>query len=257
MDCVIVAGGVPSEDDPLYPLTKGQPKALLDMGGRTMLERVADALHKARTVDEIVVVGLGDDKGMSFERPVFHVPDQGSLVGNAIAGIDWLMNNRPPTSHFMGCSADIPAITSAIVDQHVEACRPLDKGIYYTLIDKPTMEARFPDSNRTFVKLKGQEIAGGDLVIMRFDVVHQNRELWESLTNARKHAWKIARAVGIPTMLRLVTRQMRVIDIEKTAQRLISAPAKVIMSPYAELAMDADKLHQVERLRQEVAGLDD
>jgi len=253
MDCVVVAGGIPSEDDPLFPLTQGQPKALLDMNGRTMLERVTDALQSSRSVDEIVVVGLGDDRGMRFQRPVFHVPDQGSLVGNAVAGIDWLADNRPSANQFMACSADIPSITGDIVDQHVETCRPLEKGLYYTLVSKETMESRFPNSNRTFVKLKGVEVAGGDLVIMQFDVVHQNRELWERLADARKHAWKIARSVGLPTLLRFVTRQMRISDIENTALRLMGAPAKVIMSPFAELAMDADKPHQVDRLRRDLA----
>jgi GTP:adenosylcobinamide-phosphate guanylyltransferase len=257
MDCVIVAGGVPGQEDPLYPFTQGQPKALLDMGGRTSLERVADALQGADCVDEIVVVGLGDDRGMRFQRPVFHVADQGSLVGNAITGVDWLLENRPAASHFIACSADIPTLTSAILDEHVDRCRPFDKGLYYTLISKETMERRFPGSNRTFVKLKGLEVAGGDLVVMQFDAVHGNRELWQNLANARKHAWKIARSVGLSTMLRFITRQMRLSDIEATAYRLMGAQAKVILSPFAELAMDADKPYQIERLRQEFIGQDD
>lgn len=253
MDCVILAGGIPEPDDPMYSSTQGKPKALLDMGGRTMLERVVDALQSSRSVEEIVVVGLGGDLGMRFQRPVHHLPDQGGLVSNGIAGADWLMRERPKASVFLACTADIPTITGAIVDQHIDGCRPFDKGIYYSLVSKETMEARFPGSNRTFVKLRGAEVAGGDLAVMQFAIVHQNRELWHSLTNARKHAWRIARGVGLGVLLKLLTRRLSPADIEATAFRLIGVPAEVIISPFAELAMDADKPHQVEMLRAQFA----
>ena len=63
MDCIVTAGGLPGPEDPLYEYTQGKPKALLDMGGRTMLERVMDALQSARHVDRIVLVGANDDEG--------------------------------------------------------------------------------------------------------------------------------------------------------------------------------------------------
>lgn len=253
MDCVILAGGIPEPEDPMYVSTQGKSRALLDMHGRTMLERVVDALQSSRSVEEIVVVGLGSDLGMQFQRPVHHLPDQGSLVSNGIAGAEWLMQNRPGAAVFLACSADIPTISGPIVDQHLERCRPFDKGIYYSLVSRETMEARFPGSNRTFVKLRGADVAGGDLVVMQFAVVHQNRELWVNLSNARKHAWQIARSVGLRVLFRLLTRRLSVSDIEATAFRLIGVPAAVIMSPFAELAMDADKPRQVELLRAEFA----
>ena len=45
MDCVVIAGGVPQEEDLLFSYTQGKPKACMDMNGRTMLERVVDALQ--------------------------------------------------------------------------------------------------------------------------------------------------------------------------------------------------------------------
>ena len=38
MHCLIIAGGTVRPEDALYPYTHGRPKALIDMGGRTMLE---------------------------------------------------------------------------------------------------------------------------------------------------------------------------------------------------------------------------
>lgn len=249
MDCVVMAGGVPTVDDAIYGYSQGRPKALIDMNGRTMLERVIDALQSACSIEDIVVVGPGNDMGMQFQRPVNHVSDQGSLVANALAGINWLRQQKPDTKVVFLCSADVPTITGDIVDRFIDLCRPFDKAIYYCFATQETVETRFPQSNRTFVKLKGVNVAGGDVAIVQADLADSHEELWQAMTNARKHAWKLARIVGLRMLLKFLLRRVSIADIEATAERLINRPGKVILSPDAELAMDADKPHQVELLR--------
>ena len=252
INCVIMAGGLPQPDDPLYPLTQGKSKVLLDMGGRTMLERVADALQNAQSVGEVVVVGLGSDLGMTFQKPVSHLPDQGSLLKNALAGIAKVRELHPETNLVLLCSADIPTLTPAIVDDFIEKCRPFDKGMVYNFVDKPTLEARFPGSNRTYVKLKDALIAGGDITLIQADLADTNQDIWEALTNARKHAWKLARVVGLRFMLKFLLRQLSFADIEDAAYRITGRPCQVMLNPHAEIAMDADKPEQVELLRADI-----
>lgn len=249
MDCIVVAGGAPAPDDPLYSYTQGEPKALLDMNGRTMLERVVDALQDARDVDDVIVVGLGDDRGMTFRRPVYHLPDHGGLISNGVAGLEWLRRHKPETELVMLSTADVPTITGPIIDAFIDACRPLDRALYYNFVTQETMEARFPHSNRTFVKLAGANVAGGDVLIFHADLAESHRELWEALTQARKHAWRLARVVGLRFLFRFLTRRVDFAELETTAARIIEQPAQVIVNPHAEIAMDADKPHQVDLLR--------
>ncbi len=250
MDCVIAAGGHPQPGDPLYTYTQGKSKAQLDMHGRAMLERVIDALQGSAFVDEIVVVGLGDDKGMTFQRPVHHLPDQGGLISNGIAGLDWVMARKPGQQpHVLFCSADIPTLTSAIVDDFITRCQPLDHIMYYNFVTQETMEARFPHSNRTFVKLKGARVAGGDVIILRADLAYSKRELFEALAQGRKHAWQLARVVGFGFLFKFLIRRVGYKEIEEVATRILGGPAKIVVNPHAEIAMDADKPHQVDLLR--------
>ncbi len=253
MHCVITAGGLPEPDSPLYDYTQGKSKALLKMGRRTMLEHVIDALQASDSVEEIVVVGLGDDQGMSFQRPVHHGPDQGSLIGNVIHGMHWVRKQYPDTEHVLLCTADIPAITGNIVDKFVASCHPLTNVFYYNFVEKKVMEARFPGSNRTFVKLKGLNIAGGDLMIAHLDLADSHRDLWEALTQARKHAWKLAGVIGFRFLFKFLTRQVGFKEIEEVGLRILGRPIKAMLSPYAELAMDADKPHQVDLLRRDLS----
>ncbi|PID86139.1 MAG: hypothetical protein CSB13_04400 [Chloroflexi bacterium] len=253
MDCVVTAGGMPREDDPMYAYTQGQPKALLSFGERTMLERVLDALQDSKSIDNIVVVGLGDDLGMSFKRPVHHLPDHGSLVANNVAGIAWLREQNPDTGVILACSSDIPLITPEMTDKLIELCQPLDGHYYYTYVTKETMERRFPGSSRTYVKLKGLEIAGGDLGLLHSSVIDANQELFEALANARKHAWKIAKVVGFKMLFKFLFRRLGTAELRVEAERILGAPVRIVELPFAELAMDADKPEQVDMLRAEIA----
>lgn len=257
IDAIVIAGGVPKEDDLLFSYTEGKPKALIDMNGRTMLERVIDALQTSNQIKDVIVVGIEGDMGQSFRRPVQHLPGRGNLVSNAIAGIEWLLSEKPDSKAVLASSADIPLLTGDIVDDYIKMCQPFDHGIYYNLVTRETMERRFPGSKRTFTKLKGIEVAGGDMTLIQTSLIDVNRALWDALADARKHAWQLARAVGFRVLIKLLIRQLSIADIEDLGTRLTQHKLKVILNEHPEVAMDADKPHQVELLRAELKRLED
>lgn len=256
MDCIVIAGCNPDTNDSLYEYTKGERKALLNMNGCTMLVRVLNALQSARHVDDVILVGLGADSGQRFLRPVIHVADQGSLVGNVLAGVNRIITHKPNTRVVLISSSDIPLLTGEIVDSYIEMCHPFDCGVYYNVVTKETMEARFPDSNRTFIRLKDAEVTGGDIHIIQTKCISGNRELWDKLVSNRKQPWKFASTVGWGVLFKLFMHQLLLADIEKLIQKKINHKAKIVLSPHAELAMDGDRPHHIEMLRNEIAQLE-
>ncbi len=257
MYCLVLAGGVVRPEDPLYAYTQGKPKTFIDMGGRAMLERVVDALYASAYVDEILVVGIEAEAaaraGLEFSRPVNFLPDQGHMIANITRGMAWFRQNRPDAEVILGCSGDIPTITGQVVDTFIEACRPWDAGIYYNFVTRGKLESRFPESKRTYSKLNGYEVAGGDMVIARIEMVEKNRELIETLSNARKQPWRVASVVGLGTLLKFLLRRITFAEIEAIAERITGFPARLILDCPPELAMDADKPFQVDLLRAEFA----
>jgi molybdopterin-guanine dinucleotide biosynthesis protein A len=257
MHCVILAGGIVGPDDPLYAYTGGRPKALLDMGGRPMLERVIAALQASSHVEEVLVVGIAEETiaaaGLQTARPVAALPDAGDMLANMLVGAAWFRKHHPEVEVVLGCSADIPTITGRIVDAFIEACRPWDKAVYYNLVTRQKLEARFPHSRRTYSRYGPIEAAGGDMAIARLDVLDKNRDLAAALSNARKQPWRIAGLVGVRFLVRFLLHRVTVADVEKTAERIIGAPVKIILDGSPELAMDADKPFQVDLLRAEFA----
>lgn len=241
MDALITAGGAPASDDPLYPYTDGRPKSLLRLNGRPLVHHVITALQAAKEIDDILVIGLTQEQ-LALESPnVYTLPDQGSLLGNGLNGMRWLMRHRGEPRHIVLCSADIPKITAEMIDKTVAMCRPLDHVLYYQFVTRPVMETRFPNSARTFVKLKGVEVAGADLMVVHTSLAEGRDALWEALVNGRKHAWKLARTVGLTFLLKFLFRRVGLADIEATAARILDAPAKIILTPFAEMGMDIDK----------------
>jgi molybdopterin-guanine dinucleotide biosynthesis protein A len=254
--CVITAGGIPEPGDPLYAYSQGKPKALIEIAGRPMVEWVIRALQASPFVGEIVIAGLagtGYEDDIRSAQPVHHLPNQGSLVANVLAGIDWMMAQYPQTGRIMLSSADLPALTTAGVNHFIDACHPFDRAIYYTMVTKETIEARYPDSRRTFVPLHDLRIAGGDLFLVDPVIAHTHRELWEVLANGRKHAWKLAWAVGPRVLLRFLMRRFDIDQLEATAERILRRPVKIILTPHAEIGMDVDKPRHLEILEAELA----
>lgn len=241
MDCLILAGGTPKPASDLYKYTAGKPKALLEVNCRSMLATILDVMQSMSEIDDILIVGLTPDEFSTPSAHVFQLPDQGSLVQNGIAGLKWLKNHRQEPRPVVLCTVDIPLITREIVTDVIANCRPFDHAIYYHFVTRPVMEARFPNSKRTFVKLKDQEVAGADLMIAQSDLADDNEALWEALTNGRKHAWKLARVVGPIFLVKFLLRKIDVKDIEATATRILQKPVKIILTPHAEIGMDVDK----------------
>lgn len=249
MNCVVFAGGKPEPDDALYAYTQGQPKALLHIGNKTLLEYVVNAMQEAHSIEEIMVVGIDHRHDLEIWNQVQWVPDQGSLYANGMAAIDWIDKNWPDSGHTLFSTSDIPAITGSIVDRFIASCMPFDRSLYYCFVSQESLEARFPGSRRTYVRLGEYRVAGGDMIVSRPELAEERGDLLDSLINGRKHPWKIAQIVGLGTLLKLILNRLNLAEVEQTATRVIGQPIKVLLSPDAELAMDVDKPHQFEILR--------
>jgi len=246
MDAIVTAGGIPGPDDPLYSYTQGKPKALLEMQGKPMIQWVLDALNDANTIDDIIIIGLSADSGVGCEKVKEFFPSHGDMLENIRAGVAKVMEINPSASHTIVVSSDIPAITDEIVDWVVNTALESDDDLYYNLVTRQTMEARYPTSNRSFVRLKDVEVCGGDMNVIRTMTVTGNDELWKRIVNARKNPIKQAALLGYDTLFLLLFRIITLEGAVKKVSKRVNLKGRAILSPYAEIAMDVDKPHQLE-----------
>jgi GTP:adenosylcobinamide-phosphate guanylyltransferase len=253
MDAILTAGGIPLPEEPLYPATLGQSKALLDVAGKPMIQWVLDALSAAKTVDNIIIVGLTEKMGLKCGKKMYFVSNQGKMVENLQAGARKVKEVNPEASHVLMVSSDIPGISGEMVDWVVNTDMQTDLDVYYHLIQREVMEKRYPDCKRTWTHLKGLEVCGGDMNVGRLSLLlTEDTDIWHKITDARKSPLKQAALVGFDTAFLLLTGQLTLEKAEANIMKRLNITGKAIVCPFAEVGMDVDKLFQLEIMREDL-----
>ena len=246
MFALICAGGFPKPDESLYQYTQGGNKALLDLCGKPMIQWVIDALSGSALIDHVFIVGLQSTTKLACKHPLTLIENHGDMIENIHAGAKEILKQAPLTEIILLISSDIPAITSEMIDWMVKKVKGQPYDVFYSIVERKIMETRFPESKRTYSRLKDIELCGGDVHALRPSIAIRDNPLWDNILAARKNPLKQAWLVGFDTLFYFITRQM---DLEKAAIFLsnkLGIKGNVVVLPFAEMGMDVDKAFQYE-----------
>ncbi len=249
IDCILMAGGVPQEEDLLYEDTQGQPKALLDVAGKPMVQWVLDALDDAPSVGDIVVVGLADTGMVASPKVAHYLPDQGSMLKNILGGIDWVLERNPQAQQVLISSSDIPLLTGAMVERLLAQAADPAVDVYHTIVSREKMEQRFPGSRRSYVHFSDGDFAAGDIHVVAPHIGHKHRELWDDLLDSRKNALRQAARLGPVFFVKLMSRRLSLAELERLVRDKFGINARALPVDDPEMGMDADKPFQLEICR--------
>lgn len=241
MNVIITAGRTPQHGDSLFEFTLGQPKALLEIGGKPMIQWILDALSESTLVQHVALVGLDEGIPLYCNKPLTVLPNQHGLFENLLAGVKAIQKVDPRAKKVIAVSSDIPAIKGFMLDWFIRSVMESDHEVYYTVISRQVMEARFPKAHRSYYRLKDVEVCGADIHAFNVRIITHRPQLWQKLFAARKNAFKQASLIGIDIFLGFLFRRW---SLEKTAEKVarrIGVRGRAMLSPYAELGMDVDK----------------
>ena len=230
---MILAGGEGAIIDPTVAI-----KGLVPVAGKPMIEWVVDAMRAAATIGEIaVVVPTADDLGAWADKVDRLVISDASFIDNAIAGAQQFDGNR----HVLGATGDLPALTPDAVDDFVTQSLQAGAEFSYPLVRAEDMEAQFPGSQRTYVKVAGGPVTGGNMALLSADLLRRNREIGQRLFETRKSPVAMARVIGLPFIFKYITGRLRVDDVERKMQDLLGARCSAVYTSYASIGADVDK----------------
>jgi GTP:adenosylcobinamide-phosphate guanylyltransferase len=253
INAMVTAGGIPQPGEHLYEFSQGESKALIDIDGKPMVQWVLDALSGSKSIDNVVLVGLDPSSGVTCKKTLLFLPNQGGMLTNIRAAAEKVAELSPKAKQVLIVSSDIPAITPAMVDWVVENLQPEDD-LLYTVISREVMEARFPNSMRSYTKLKDIELCGGDLNAASMHAILSENGIWEKLADARKNALKQASLVGFDLLLLVLLRRLDLEAAARRASRNLGLHGHALPTPYAEIGMDVDKAHHLETIRRDMAS---
>jgi GTP:adenosylcobinamide-phosphate guanylyltransferase len=257
MDAIVTAGGIPLPEDPLYPYTNGDCKALVDVAGKPMIQWVLDALGDAKHIDNVIIIGLSSKTDVTCKKPLYFISNQGRMLANVVAGVNKSLELDPKAEYVLVVSSDIPGINAEMVDWLIETCMETRDDIYYGVVPREVMETRYPSSNRTYTKLKDMQLCGADMHIAHVTMATEpeHLEMWEELIGNRKSPLKQAATIGFGTLFRVATRSITLDDLVTVITKRIGITGRPIIWEHAEPGMDVDKPHQLELIREELEKL--
>ena len=233
VDAMVLAGGEGAVIDPTVAI-----KGLVPIAGRPMIEWVVDALRSASTVGEIaVVVPTAEGLGAWAEGVDHIVVSDASFIDNAIAGCEVFKNDR----FVLGATGDLPALTPEAIDDYIERSLATGAEFTYPLVRAEDMEAQFPGSQRTYVRVAGGPVTGGNMLVLSPALVKRNREIGQRLFETRKSPVAMARVIGIPFIFKYATGRLRVDDVERKMAQLLGAKCAAVYTSHASIGADVDK----------------
>lgn len=253
MDAIVTAGGIPQPDDPLYLYSKGESKALLDVAGKPMIQWVLDALSGAKNVDNVIVIGLTPKSGVTCKKPLYFLANEGRMLANIVAGVNKVREVNGSAQYVLIVSSDIPAVTGKQIDWLIKTCMETKDDLYYGVCPREVMEARFPESKRTYTNLKDMQVCGADMNIAHIRLAREHLDVWEALIANRKNPAAQAKVMGWGTLFLLLTRQATLANFVDRVSKRIGIKGRAIVWQDAEPCMDVDKPHQLEMMRADLA----
>ncbi len=233
VDALVLGGGDGAVIDPTAPF-----KGVVPVAGKPMIEWVVDALRSSRYINEIaVVVPTAENLGSWADKVDKLVIQDSSFIGNAVAGMSALNSGL----HVFCATGDLPALTAEAIDDFITRSLDSGAGATYPLVKREDVLEQFPGSERTFVTVDRQQVTGGNCMLLAPSVLERNQEIGQRLFDTRKSVAAMARVVGFRFVVRLATRRVRVVDVERKMEELLGVPCCAIYTSYASIGADIDK----------------
>ncbi len=203
-------------------------KGLVPVAGKPMVEWVVDALRAAELVEQIaVVVPTAENLGAWVNKADKIVVSDGRFVDNGIAGVNSFRNDRS----VLVTTGDLPALTPEAVDDFISQSLGRNSDFSYPLVRKEDMLAQFPGSERTFVKIAGGRVTGGNMMVLSPQLVEQAGEIGQRFFDTRKSPLKMARVVGLRFMYKMAVGTLDPADVEAKLGELLGGTCAAIYTP--------------------------
>jgi len=250
MNAILLCGGEQQSGDPLYQITRGNLRAMMEVGGKPMFQWVLSALDHSVSIEHIVVVGLPPEISLDCSKSITVLEDQGSTRKNILAGTQEIMRLDALATHAILATAETPALRPEMVDWLVAQVQGLENDIDYTVIERTRMEALFPQAQKTYMHLKNMDVCGGDLHCFRLGFALQDHPLWDRLIAGGQSPLRQAALLGYDTLFILMLRQMDLHQAEQRVSKRLGIQGHAILSPFPELGLDVNKPVHLDVMRE-------
>lgn len=243
---LLAGGGMP---DDLKAASGASKRCLINLGGKTLLERMLIALNDALDSPRIAV-NLGyDEQGADLLLPygesVSYYTCEGGLLDAIIKGLELLQAEAGRDisgENVLLVNVDLPLVTTEHVIALMSEATALEADGVWPVVEKSVVLKSFPDTKRTWVKTKQGTFTGGNIFLVKPRLIWDNRALLEKAYQNRKNPMAIASLFSPSLIMRLMAGSISIPDLELSFSQRFKAKLKLLLFSYPEVAVDLDKL---------------
>ena len=239
-DAIILAGG---RSPWLKEVCGTEFRCLAPLKGRRMVDYILDALLASGRVRRIVIAANAEAIAQlegtlpAQVSPCLAADDMPATAAAAVKAL-----GKDCTKDIIFACDDIPLLTAAGVQDFAQQCEAIPgKGIYYAVIPKEACLERYPDAKRTYGTLRDGTFTGGNLMLIKKEVVINTQQLGREIFALRKSPFGLANWLGWSFIFKAVFRRLSIKEAEKRFSQIMHTPSTAVITSYAEIGMDVDK----------------
>lgn len=216
-------------------------KALIELGGETLLARVARAVGAAGcdpavSAGDPVVVAEAERLGLAV------LPAQAGPSASVGAALEVL------GAPLLVTTADHALLEAEWVRAFV-ADAPADADVAVLLAERAVVGAALPGARRTWLRFADGDWSGCNLFLLRTPEAARAIGLWRIVEADRKRPWRIVRRFGLGTLVRYLLGRLTLGQAVARLGELAGVRAAAVASRYGLAAVDVDKPADLDAVR--------
>jgi GTP:adenosylcobinamide-phosphate guanylyltransferase len=238
---IVLAGSRPGPD-PFAAQFGVATKALIPVGGEPMVRRPIRALIASDRIGDVIVLAQTPDVIAAAlpSDPRIRVKESKGTIAETILALCESADTQWP---LLVTTADHALLDSATVDEFCAAAESADIAI--GVVERESLMRRLPQTRRTWLKFRGGAYTGANLFMLSSPKVARAVEVWRSVEQDRKKAWRIISLLGPITLAMTALRLLSLDDVVSSlADRLgLSIKAIKLTNPLAGVDVDKPEDH--------------
>jgi GTP:adenosylcobinamide-phosphate guanylyltransferase len=232
--------------DPVAAYAGVTHKALIELGGETLLARVARALDEAGCTATVSTSDpeVAAEAGRLGCRVLPAAPGPSASVGQAVQALG---------TPLLVTTADHALLEAEWVRRFV-AETPPDADVAVLLARREVIEAALPGTRRTYLRFADGDWSGCNLFHLATPRAAGAIDLWRLVEADRKRPWRIVRRFGPRTLLSYLLGRLTLARAVARLGALAGVRAAVVASPAGLAAVDVDKPADLDAVRAVLAA---
>jgi GTP:adenosylcobinamide-phosphate guanylyltransferase len=249
LNALVLAGSRPG-GDALASHAGVSHKALIEVGGRSLIERVVGALAQVPQVQRILIAI--DRSEVLDSLPGLHAPQCPTPV-EIVAAAD-----TPSTSvarvleqegtPLLVTTADHALLAPQWVQAFLERC-PDDADAAVALARRQTVQRCAPTTQRTYLRFADGEYSGCNLFCLQHPDAARIVRFWAELESHRKSPLRMMQKLGLRTALRYRLGSLQLQEAIARMEAICAARIRIVELHDGLAAIDVDKPADLELVR--------